>query len=100
MAPSDPAFPPAPGPASVLFPSDVVTFAMRLAEASKDLLDQTPLTPAETVQAVALFAACVAGHKAQPGKADQVLSLMQLAMCSAADHLRTRGMWFSTVRPS
>ncbi len=85
---------------TVTFSPRAIGFAMALGDAAESLLAQHKLSAGEMAQAVALFAAAVAGENAQPGKADQVLALMQMSMDSAAASLCAQGLWFNAGRSS
>lgn len=83
------------------FSPKALGFAMALGTAAEAVLAKQELTGAEVTEGIALFAAAVAGRNAQDGKADAVLSLMQLSMAMAADQLRAAGLWYGPAsKPS
>jgi len=83
------------------FSPKALGFAMALGSAADAVLAKQEMTGAEMAEGIALFAAAAAGRNAQDGKADAVLSLMQLSMSVAADQLRDAGLWYGpAAKPS
>lgn len=76
------------------FSPKALGFALALGTAAEAVMAKQEMTGAEVTEGVALFAASVAGRNALDGKADAVLSLMQLSMTAAADQLRDAGLWY------